>query len=324
MNLHDEPLLFSASITDLSMESGISPIFIEKDYWLTLTLKRLSKHKYANLFVFKGGTSLSKTHGMIKRFSEDVDLAILVNNDLSGNQVRSRMKMVAKAMTHDLPEIVVPDVTSKGSRFRRTAHRFPTVLAEASSAQISTYLLLEINAFGNPHPFRISVLQSMLGEHLEREGRQDLISRYGLEPFGLQVLRPERTFGEKVLAVVRASYDQNPFQQLRAKVRHLYDLHLMMNAPVLAGFIASDAFFDTLYAVQADDARNHEFQGAWAQEPLSSALVFQDDEKFWQHIEVTYMASFSMLVYGELPALNEIRKSLGILKHRLEVFDRIS
>ena len=44
-------------------------------YWVTIALKRLSESAYAERIVFKGGTSLSKAHKLIRRFSEDIDLA---------------------------------------------------------------------------------------------------------------------------------------------------------------------------------------------------------------------------------------------------------
>ena len=49
---------------------------IEKDWWVTMVLKAVFSSKFAEHFVFKGGTSLSKAYHLIDRFSEDIDLAI--------------------------------------------------------------------------------------------------------------------------------------------------------------------------------------------------------------------------------------------------------
>jgi hypothetical protein len=55
-------------------ERGVSEALVEKDYWVTHTLWALSK---STLDVwFKGGTSLSKGFGLIRRFSEDLDVKI--------------------------------------------------------------------------------------------------------------------------------------------------------------------------------------------------------------------------------------------------------
>ncbi|WP_212006540.1 nucleotidyl transferase AbiEii/AbiGii toxin family protein [Chitinophaga sp. HK235] len=42
---------------------------IEKDWWVTLTLKALFNTAHAPHFIFKGGTSLSKGYKLIERFS---------------------------------------------------------------------------------------------------------------------------------------------------------------------------------------------------------------------------------------------------------------
>ncbi len=56
---------------------GVADTIIEKDFWVCWSLRRLfglPKGTTASL-VFKGGTSLSKAFGAIRRFSEDIDLS---------------------------------------------------------------------------------------------------------------------------------------------------------------------------------------------------------------------------------------------------------
>ena len=56
---------------------GVANTVIEKDFWVCWTLRRLFKmpKKDAPTLIFKGGTSLSKAFGAIRRFSEDIDLS---------------------------------------------------------------------------------------------------------------------------------------------------------------------------------------------------------------------------------------------------------
>jgi hypothetical protein len=67
---------------DLFRESGarigdLSPVVIEKDFWVCWLLKQLFTIPELNgWLVFKGGTSLSKCFNLIRRFSEDIDLAV--------------------------------------------------------------------------------------------------------------------------------------------------------------------------------------------------------------------------------------------------------
>lgn len=49
---------------------------VEKDWWVVRTLELVFCSSIAPYTVFKGGTSLSKTWGLIDRFSEDIDLSL--------------------------------------------------------------------------------------------------------------------------------------------------------------------------------------------------------------------------------------------------------
>lgn len=137
MIFHEEQILFQAGIRAAADSFGIPESLIEKDYWLTSVLKKLSQSPYRDLFVFKGGTSLSKAFGLIQRFSEDVDLALLAQG-LTGNQIKSRLDKASKELTRHLPELKVEGITRKWSRFRRTAHHYPILAPGPAQAQISS------------------------------------------------------------------------------------------------------------------------------------------------------------------------------------------
>jgi predicted nucleotidyltransferase component of viral defense system len=63
--------------SEVAAKLGIRPTIIEKDFWVCLVLKLLfEKSPFQESLVFKGGTSLSKVHGLIERFSEDIDLVL--------------------------------------------------------------------------------------------------------------------------------------------------------------------------------------------------------------------------------------------------------
>ncbi len=65
-----------AVIDEAEQLSGIYAKAIEKDWWVTLTLKALFQSAYSQYMVFKGGTSLSKGWHLIARLSEDIDIAL--------------------------------------------------------------------------------------------------------------------------------------------------------------------------------------------------------------------------------------------------------
>ncbi|MDQ3109412.1 MAG: nucleotidyl transferase AbiEii/AbiGii toxin family protein [Bacteroidota bacterium] len=71
--LHDHKE-FVSLINILADEKNIEPGLIEKDYWIMHVLYGLKKQGFQ--FELKGGTSLSKGHKLIHRFSEDIDIHI--------------------------------------------------------------------------------------------------------------------------------------------------------------------------------------------------------------------------------------------------------
>ena len=67
----------SELFNETAVKKGISPAVIEKDFWVCWVLKHLfTMDMVKSNIVFKGGTSLSKVFGIIKRFSEDIDLIL--------------------------------------------------------------------------------------------------------------------------------------------------------------------------------------------------------------------------------------------------------
>ena len=70
-NTDERKVLFQETSALMRM----SPDIIEKDFWVCYMLDHLFNDcVYRDSFVFKGGTSLSKSYHLIERFSEDIDL----------------------------------------------------------------------------------------------------------------------------------------------------------------------------------------------------------------------------------------------------------
>ena len=87
-------------IEQAAIQRNVSPVVMEKDFWVCWLLGILFKSEFAGSLIFKGGTSLSKVFGVIERFSEDIDLSLsptflrLPEAGMSRNQAR---KWMAKA-----------------------------------------------------------------------------------------------------------------------------------------------------------------------------------------------------------------------------------
>lgn len=315
MNLHQNPEVFRDAITATAEALQIRDLYVEKDYWVTLVLYRLAHSPYVEQAIFKGGTSLSKAYNLIERFSEDIDLAVNAPEGMTNNQVMQLIRKISKEITKDMVEIDDPHRTSKGSRFRKTLHDYGASV-QGDYGQATDRILVEINSFASPNPHQPMPIKTYISQFMAQRGLLDLIRQYGLEPFEVNVVSRERTFTEKVLALVRASYAE----KLGSKIRHVYDLHAMLKAPAVAAFLHSEDFFGMIQAVQADDARNSEFQGGWATQPLDACLLFADVRGAWNSLETAYQQEFRSLVYGTLPDPEEVIAVLGTVAARLQVF----
>lgn len=85
--------------------SGINQIAIEKDWWVTDTLKALFQADRSESLIFKGGTSLSKGFNIIERFSEDIDLAIshsFFGIEKTSKNQREKLRKTARAYIHEV------------------------------------------------------------------------------------------------------------------------------------------------------------------------------------------------------------------------------
>ena len=60
--------------TETARKMKTTNAIVEKDFWVVWTLNKLfSDNRLNKIFMFKGGTSLSKVFNLIGRFSEDIE-----------------------------------------------------------------------------------------------------------------------------------------------------------------------------------------------------------------------------------------------------------
>lgn len=84
--------LLEELILNINNRTGIRNDILEKDYYVCLVLKDLSKKQDKLQAYFKGGTAIYKILDHMNRFSEDIDLTVKVNDNESNNSNRMRLK----------------------------------------------------------------------------------------------------------------------------------------------------------------------------------------------------------------------------------------
>jgi len=153
---------------------------------------------------------------------------------------------------------------------------------------------------------------------MRSKGQDKLIEQYRMAPFTIQVLSTLRTFCEKVMSLVRFSRTEEPIDDLRNKIRHVYDIHQMLKDEEIQLFFESSDFDDMLIKVGNDDMIGYRNNNSWIPEHPSTAIIFDKPQETWEQLRTAYQGDFKDLVTGEFPAGNELLLTLKQVAARLK------
>lgn len=235
---------------------------IEKDFWVTEILNTLFSLPYADKMVFKGGTSLSKVWGVIRRFSEDIDIAIDRSMfGIEGDVTKKQLKKLRKASSVFVRDTLANDLTLAIEQAGLS--KFITVKAEPDGKGDTTY----------PEPRQIhiiykSVLPSGTNPYLRDEVLLEVGARSLFEPTAkakvesfvasvyphltsnnneTQIVAAvaEKTFLEKAFLLYEL-FSTDGCRNANHKSRHLYDLCKMYEAGIADKAIPDDELWETI------------------------------------------------------------------------------
>ena len=269
--------LFEAAAATL----GANAQAIEKDFWVCRVIDVLFKGlaRQPKLF-FKGGTSLSKGYGLIRRFSEDIDIVLSrdglrlgpdrdpFSEGLSGNKRKERFEALGsicaghvggkmrERLAALLPQCAIEPDPDDSQTLRV---RYPSIYPP--DAYLRPYVKIECGARGALEPIQIRAIAPYVQSLLEM--------RLDLTTPKVTLIAARRTFWEKALILhgvysgfrdtERKPNDANPIS------RHYYDLAMMAGTKEAAAAVADRALLA--------DVREHKllaFRRPW--EKLEEAL----------------------------------------------------
>ena len=216
--LHENKVEFSIALNLASERFGILPIVAEKDYYVTMILRCLSER--LGYIVFKGGTSLSKCHKVIKRFSEDIDITI--DTKLSQGQMK-KLKEVIQDISAELG-MIIPNIEDTRSRrsYNKYILEYQSVVSEPDEA-VQSAVLLETSFAEVSFPTVILPVHSYIGDMMTDEAPDEL-SNYRLDVFDMKVQGLDRTLADKVFAIC----DYYLQGKTTGHSRHLYDIYKLL------------------------------------------------------------------------------------------------
>lgn len=223
-----------------SERSGLPSSAVEKDWWVTLTLRMIFSLPYADSIVFKGGTSLSKAWDLIERFSEDIDLVIDrkylgFEGDLSKSQVKRLRKascsFVGSKFFDDINkeiqnfglkncELVVQETNDSDTDPLVIELRYESITEE--SEYLKPRVLIEVGTRSLMEPVKDKMITSIVS----REFSNLPFAETGIP---IPVVLPQRTFLEKIFLLHEEFQKKSTFIKVERMSRHLYDLEKLMD-----------------------------------------------------------------------------------------------
>ncbi|MGM9583793.1 MAG: nucleotidyl transferase AbiEii/AbiGii toxin family protein [Phascolarctobacterium sp.] len=233
--MHESKSNFCELISKISHETTIPEWIIEKDYYVTLILKSLAEN--LPFLVFKGGTSLSKCHKIINRFSEDIDLT--TSSKITQGQ-KYKVKAQIESTIHKLGMYLANgDAILSKRNYNRYIIQYDTAiknLVHGSSAEIIVETVYKTTAF----PTTELRVTSIIGDYLNSIDAA-IIEQYHLEDFTMQVQNVERTLVDKVFAIC----DYYLSDKSMRNSRHIYDIYKLLTIVSL-----DDSFRNLVVAVR--------------------------------------------------------------------------
>ena len=137
------------------------------------------------------------------------------------------------------------------------------------------------------------------------------------------MLSVKRTLTEKILGIIKDSYDKNPVARLYDRIRHLYDICLILRQHEYREFVQSDDFIALCMLCLAEETAETE-NSIWFNKPLANAPIFANFETWQASLNATYKGIFSDLVFGEIPDMSEIAQGLKFFHEHISRMEKSS
>lgn len=270
MNLHRDKDAFKAILSDISRRAEIRSDIVEKDYYLTLLLWELSQRQHDLPAYFKGGTALYKAIGRVKRFSEDIDLTVEIQ-DCSRSQGKKRLETAANAYK-ELRRTAEKERESNQRGSITSVYEYdPVTLVDTEDAlQRFGYVKVEATSFTVSEPTEPLEISPLLYSEATEAQRDILERRFEVRPFTIQTIKMERIFADKILAA--EFYYQRGM--LFDTAKHLYDLATMLEQEHIHRLLDNSEELIKMIAYKRKE-ENVRIGSDLAQKPFSEFTLFQ-------------------------------------------------
>jgi hypothetical protein len=322
------------SIAQAAINSGITAKAIEKDWWVTLTLKVLFESPYAKFFIFKGGTSLSKGWKLIERFSEDIDIALdpmafgrEYKTDPSHTYVKTLKKegcaftstVLLDALKVQFNQLGVSDI---GIVAETVADIIPDKDPQTLNIKyrslypphgyIADEVKVEFSVRSLKAPYAGIRIQSILSETFP-----NIV--YAETPFEVMAVEPRKTLLEKAFLLHEKFLHVNPDKiKIERLSRHLYDLVKIMDTEAGQQVLKDQAFYTVLVQHRKNYIRLH---GVDYDTLHYSTLSFIPPDTVIEMFRQDYRAMQAAMIYGPSPDFDIMISQLKLLTGKFRLIN---
>lgn len=288
---------------------GISEAFIEKDWFVTKAIKMLSDNQHLDFtLVFTGGTSLSKAHKLIERFSEDIDFRVIAPS-LEGQGISKMRKSLSDFKSHVVEllekEFQVLSVDARdGNRHIMINLAYPSVCEPAEV--LRPHLKLEFTLSNLALPSIELPVSSFINE----------VAGQAPEVEKIACIDPVENAADKLSAIiwrilsrVRGVDDKQP-----DVVRHLHDL-----AKLSERVIENPGFGELAKAtIERDANRAEAIKGLSTSEKLARLMALLETDPEYPREYDTYVKQMAYNQDASIPSFEGALNNLKLIVAKID------
>ena len=214
--------LLEELILNINNRTGIRNDILEKDYYVCLVLKELSKKQDKLQAYFKGGTAIYKILDHMNRFSEDIDLTVKVNDNESNNSNRMRLKNSAIGYKIQGLELDKEETIDKKGSIT-SFYKYDSLFSMNELFK-SEKIQIESTSFTVSEPISTYTIEPLIYKYALDNEKKILKEEYGISDFNIEIIKLERIFVDKIFAT-EFYFERKMYEDVS---KHLYDISIMI------------------------------------------------------------------------------------------------
>ncbi len=114
---------------------------------------------------------------------------------------------------------------------------------------------------------------------------------------------------EKLVSLVRFSFDENLTKAIASKIRHFYDLHFLVNDEQCKAYLHSDSIKKDFAELYAHDQQTFDMPLGWQGKLVEKSPLITDFPSLWDKLKDTYRNELSQLAFSAIPDEKDVAES---------------